>query len=84
MRLTQKLLSFLHRRFDATPDQTLALRLQYSSGVMTWTVADATLTIWTNGYAAPALVLDLTQYTIASLVNFLAAQIGRASCRERV
>lgn len=73
MQLTKKLLSFLNRVFDKDPRRFLALRLSYS-GPMTWEVRDAVLT--TNVGGDDGLSVDLTQYTIAELVDFLSGQPG--------
>lgn len=75
MLLTQKLLSFIHRVFKKDPDQFLALRLGYNGG-MTWSVAEGVLTTSVSGGIGHGLTIDLSQYTITSLVNYLAAQPG--------
>ena len=75
MRFTQKLLSFLHRVFDKDPASFLALRLQYDGG-LTWQIADARLTTTVAGGSGANLSVDLSQYTVAGLVGFIAAQPG--------
>lgn len=75
MKLTQKLLGFLHRAFSRDPIQFLALRLRYDGG-MKWEVADAVLTTSVSGGSGTDLQIDLNQYTIADLVNFLNLQPG--------
>lgn len=75
MRLTQKLLSFLHKVFDKDPAQFLALRIQYAGG-MTWEVSDATLTTTVTGGPGHGLTIDLTQYTVGELANFIGLQPG--------
>lgn len=75
MKITQRLLSYLNRVFDKDPHEFLALRLQYA-GAMTWTVKDATLTTKVTTGPGLSLTVDLTQYTIAQLATFLAAQPG--------
>jgi hypothetical protein len=75
MRLTQKLLNTLHRVFDKQPAEFLALRLQYDGG-MVWTVAEATLSTVVDGGSGVNLTVDLTQYTVGQLINFLASQPG--------
>jgi hypothetical protein len=75
MRLTQKLFSFLHGVFDKDPAQFLALRIQYA-GAMTWEVSDATLTTTVTGGPGRGLTIDLTQYTIGQLANFIGVQPG--------
>lgn len=76
MKLTQKLLSFLHRVFDKDPAPFLALRLRYDGDGMMWSVSDARLTTVPSGGAGQPLDVDLTQYTLGELVNHLAAQPG--------
>ena len=76
MRLTKKLLSLIHRVFKKDPGQFIALRLRYSTGAMTWRVRDAVLTTVVSGGPGQSLTVDLTQYTVASLVGFLSSQPG--------
>lgn len=75
MKLTQKLLGFLNRVFDKNPAPFLAFRLRYN-GAMTWTVADGVLTTSVTGGSGENLTVDLSQYLIGDLINFLAAQPG--------
>jgi hypothetical protein len=75
MLLTPKLLSFINRVFDKDPRKFLALRLSYGGG-MTWNVQDAVLTTNVQGGIGAPLNVDLTQYTLADLVGYLAAQPG--------
>jgi hypothetical protein len=75
MLLTQKLLSFLHGVFDKDPGQFLALRLQYNGG-LTWQVSDGTLTTTVMGGTGSNLSINLSQYTVASLANYLGVQPG--------
>lgn len=75
MKLTAKLLSFLHRVFDKNPRRFLALRLSYD-GQMTWRVQDAVLTTTVVGGSGQGLSVDLTAYRITDLVNYLASQQG--------
>ncbi len=75
MLLTQKLFRFLYRRLSSNPQSFLALRLNYAGG-MTWTVADNVLTTAVTGGIGASLSIDLTQYTLGSLVSYLAAQPG--------
>lgn len=75
MRLTKKLLGFLHRVFNKDPVPFLALRLRYGGG-LTWMIADARLTTVPVGGIGAALSVDLRQYTLGQLVNHLAAQPG--------
>lgn len=77
MRLTKKLLTFLNDAvFDLDPGQYLALRLQYSGQGMTWTVQDGVLTTAPAGGQGVPLTVVLADYTIAQLVQYLAAQTG--------
>lgn len=75
MQLTPKLLSYLHRIFVVEADQFLALRLTHVDG-LAWRVADARLTTTVPDNPAASLDIDLSQYTVASLIGFLAAQPG--------
>lgn len=76
MKLTKKLLGFLHRVFDKDPAPFLALRLRYAGAGMTWRVSDAVLTTVPSGGAGAPLAVDLRQYLLGELVNHLAAQPG--------
>lgn len=76
MKLTQRLLSFLHRVFDKSPQQFLAMRIAcYGSG-LTWSVSDAVLTTTPVGGTAQPLVLDLRTFTVAGLAAHIAMQTG--------
>lgn len=75
MRLTQKLLSFIHRVFDKDPAQFLALRLQYAGG-LAWRVYDGVLTTTVTGGPGQNLTVDLSQYRVVDLVEYLASQPG--------
>jgi hypothetical protein len=76
MKLTSRLLSYLHRIFDKDPAPFLALRLSCDGTGMTWSVRDARLTTTPVGGTAQPLDVDLTQYSVASLANYLAVQPG--------
>lgn len=76
MKLTSKLLGYLHRVFDKDPGEFLAFRLRYSGTSMTWAVADGVLTTQVEGGPGVNLDVDLSQYTLAELVDHLAAQSG--------
>lgn len=76
MQLTKRLLSFFHRVFNKDPKPFLAFRLNCDGIGLTWSVSNARLTTTPVGGTAASLDLDLTQYTLAELVNFLAAQTG--------
>jgi len=75
MLLTKKLLSFLNRVFDKDPGKFLALRLSYGGG-LTWRVENAFLYTTVTGGIGQNLTIDLSQYTLNSLVSHLAAQPG--------
>ena len=75
MRLTQKILGYLHKVFDKDPHKFLAIRLQYQGG-MTWQVADGILTTTVTGGQGQNLTIDLSQYTVAQLVAYLLTQRG--------
>lgn len=76
MKLTEKLLGFLHRVFDKDPMQFLALRLSYVGGTMSWKVAEGVLTTSVVGGPGQNLTVDLANYTVRQLVSYLAAQPG--------
>lgn len=76
MRLTKKLLDYLHTVFDKAPGAELALRLQYDGDAMTWTVSDGVLTTDVLGGSGAPLEVDLRGYNVAQLANFFAAQQG--------
>lgn len=76
MKLTQKLLSLLHRVFDVDPEQFLALRINYNGSSLTWSVSDAVLTTTVSGGAGSGMSIDLTKYTLRELVSYIAAQPG--------
>lgn len=68
MRQTPKLVSYLGRAFDLSPQRQLALTLNYDD-TFTWMVADEVLTTAPAGGPGPALSIDLSAHTIASLVD---------------
>lgn len=75
MKLTKKLLGFLHRIFEKDPGQFLALRLSYD-GAMTWSIADGVLTTVVSGGSGQNLSVPLATFTISTLATYLAAQPG--------
>lgn len=75
MRLTHKLLGFLHRVFDRDPKQFLAFRLSYAGG-MVWSVRDGILRTQVVGGPGTALTFNLADYTVSQLVAELALQPG--------
>lgn len=76
MKLTSRLLGLLNRVFDIDPERFLALRLNYSGTSMTWAISDGVLTTTVSDGPGAALSVDLSQYTIRSLVDYLSAQPG--------
>ena len=76
MQLTQTLLGYLNRVFNKDPARVLAMQFTHQYP-MSWTVQDAVLTTTVlNGGMGGNLTIDLTQYTFAQLVNYIAAQPG--------
>lgn len=75
MRLTQKLLKLLHRVFTKDPQSFLAFRLGYN-GQLKWEVRDGSLITSVIGGTGVGITVDLTQYTLAQLATYLAAQTG--------
>jgi beta-lactam-binding protein with PASTA domain len=75
--ITSKLLDYLHRVFDKNPTPFLALRIACALGGLTWVKGGSTLTLTpaVSGSAAP-LVVDLTEYTVTSLAQFVSSQPG--------
>lgn len=77
MRLTKKLLTFLNDAvFDLDPGKYLAMRLQYNGQGLTWTVQDGVLTTETAGGSGAPLTVNLADYTVAQLAQFLGTQPG--------
>lgn len=76
MKLTQRLLSYLHRAFRRDPKPMLALRLRYDGEATSWRVHDAQLTTSVEGGTGEALDIDLTAYTLNELADYLADQPG--------
>lgn len=75
MKLTTRLLGYLNRVFNKKPMQFLALSLAYDGG-MTWVVSDGILTTSVVGGSGASLSIDLSTYTLQTLVQYLAAQPG--------
>lgn len=75
MKLTQKLLSLLHRVFDPDPEQFLALRISYG-GSMTWTVSEGVLSTTVVGGIGQGFSIDLTTLTLAQLTSAISALPG--------
>lgn len=78
MKLTQKLLSNLHRVFKKEPQSFLALRLRYNGTSMSWEVSEGVLTTNVVGGIGSGLSVNLANYSLFGLVNHLAAQPGYA------
>lgn len=76
MQLTKRLFGFLHRVFDKSPEQFLALRLRCDGSGLTWSISNAILSTTPVGGTAAPLVLDLRTYTVAQLAAYLAMQPG--------
>ena len=74
MKLTSTLLGYLQRPFNRDAGERLALRFQYAGGG-NWQVTDGILTTTTPG-GVGNLTIDLSQYTLAGLADYLAAQPG--------
>jgi hypothetical protein len=76
MLLTQTLLGFLNRVFNKSPAQVMALQFNHIYP-MTWQVQDGILTtVVQNTGPTVNLTIDLSQYTFAELVNYIAKQPG--------
>lgn len=76
MRLTGKLLGYLHRVFSKDPLQFLALRITCDSGQMTWSVFDGFLTLMPVSNFADPMTIDLSKFTVQDLAQFVSSQVG--------
>lgn len=76
MKLTQKLLGMLHRVFDYDPERFLALRINYDGTGLKWSVSECVLTTAVTGGSGVNLSINLLNYTLRELVDFIAAQPG--------
>lgn len=76
MKLTKKLLSYIHRVFDKDHKQFVALRVGCDGSALLWSVQDAVLTMTPTGGTAAPLTVDLTAYTVAQLAAYIASQTG--------
>lgn len=72
MKLTRRLLNYLYRAFDKDPDAFTAMRISSTAGVLSWEVADRTLTVFINGEADHSV--SLAGLTIAGLAANLAGR----------
>jgi hypothetical protein len=70
------LLAHLHRVFDKSPREALALRIGYAGDGLSWTIADETLATQVTGGAGDDLTVSLADHTVASLAAFIAAAPG--------
>lgn len=75
MRLTDKLIDYLHGAFDRDADRRIALRIRYD-GAMTWKIAGRTLSTLTAGGSGSDLSFPLAGLTVAELANLVAQQPG--------
>ena len=76
MKLTSKLLGYLNRWvFDTSPDEFLAIRIQYDGGLV-WAVDNGVLTLTATGGSGTSLSIELAAYTLAELSAFIAVQAG--------
>jgi len=75
MKLTQKLLGYLGRVFDAGPEQVLLMRMRYD-GAMSWRVDEGVLTTTVAGGSGSSLSVTLSAYSLSGLIDFIAAQPG--------
>lgn len=78
MKLTERLVHYLHRVFDKNPERFLALRIGCDGTGLTWTICDAVLTVEPVGGSASPMTIDLRSHTVAALAAFIAAQPGYA------
>lgn len=75
MKLTEKLVSYLHRGFTKDPRPFLALRLNYD-GAMSWRIEDGRLYTTVTGGSGANLNVALANYTIGTLATHLASNGG--------
>lgn len=76
MKLTSKLIGYLQRVFNKDPQQVLALRLNYDGTSMAWAISDGILSTTVVGGSGNGLIVDLSDFTVASLCAYLAQQPG--------
>lgn len=75
MKLTTKLLDFLHRIFDTDPAQFLVFRIGYD-GTLAWKVDSGTFSTTVTGGSGSALSVDLSTLSLLDLAVFLSSQPG--------
>lgn len=73
MRLTEKLLGYLHRVFAVAPDASSVLRFHGVAGLY-WEVSDGVMAVSAPGH--PMQSADLSEHTVGSLVVWLAGLPG--------
>lgn len=76
MKITKKLIGFMHRVFNKSPEQFLALRIRCDGIGLTWAISDAVLVTSPIGGTALPLSVDLTKYTVAGLASYIGMQQG--------
>lgn len=76
MKLTKRLLSYLHKVIGKDPAPFLALRINCDGTGLGWTISDTVLSTVPIGGTASPLSINLAQYSVASLANFIASQAG--------
>lgn len=75
MKLTTKILGYLHRIFNTDPDQFLAFRLAYD-GALAWKVENGFFYSSVVGGSGVSLTIDLSQYSLVGFATFLSLQSG--------
>jgi hypothetical protein len=76
MKITQRLINYLHRVFDKNPARFVALRIDCDGTGLTWKIHDAILTATPVGGTASSLSIDLNAYTVTALAAYIAAETG--------
>lgn len=76
MKITERLLGYLHRVFSRDPKRMLALRVRYDGTGMVMKVEDAVLTTTVTGGLGTSLTVDLRQHTFSTLADFIETQAG--------
>lgn len=75
MKLTQKLIGYLSRVFDAGPEKVLVMRIRYD-GAMTWQISDGVLTTSVVGGSGSPISVVLSAFMLPGLAAFISAQPG--------
>lgn len=78
MRLTQKLVNWLYRAINRSPDPALAFRINHGGvgATLVWTVQDNVLTTTITGGSGSNHTYDLTAHTIGTLSALIESQPG--------